>query len=234
VRDNSSVLRRKGYRTDARREGDTPPNKQMQRTRHGLDGASPLICVFDGLLPRPAPTYHLRASFLVLLAALFASCRCTDDMPLSHPEGLLPGYSELKCELWDYDSGVISYTYTLPEGVQPEAGLDILEAQVNRSLWRDGSRPPVSCYQRRTRRPGYLLTVCEDPGNGPPWAWEFEVRDSKVRVTTGGAQYVLAFPREGYSIREPSNNAADEAWLGWSFAADLSVRRAPTHPREVT
>jgi hypothetical protein len=25
-----------------------PPNKQMQRTRHGLNGASPLICVFDG------------------------------------------------------------------------------------------------------------------------------------------------------------------------------------------
>ena len=25
-----------------------PPNKQMQRTKHGSDGASPLICVLDG------------------------------------------------------------------------------------------------------------------------------------------------------------------------------------------
>jgi hypothetical protein len=30
------------------REVSAPPNKQMQRTRHGQDRASPLICVFDG------------------------------------------------------------------------------------------------------------------------------------------------------------------------------------------
>jgi hypothetical protein len=29
------------------REVSAPPNKQMQRTRHGQDGASPLICVFS-------------------------------------------------------------------------------------------------------------------------------------------------------------------------------------------
>ena len=150
-------------------------------------GASPLFSVFGG------PSHHLRVLFLVLVGAWSASCKCTDDMPLAHQEGLLPGYSELKCVLWDYDSGVISYTYRLPEGVQPEAGLDALEAQVNRSMWRQGSRPPVSCYQRRVRRPGYLLTVCDDPGDGPPWAWEFEVRDSTVQVTTGGAPHVLRF-----------------------------------------
>jgi hypothetical protein len=27
----------------------TPPNNEMQRTKHGQDGASPLISVFSGL-----------------------------------------------------------------------------------------------------------------------------------------------------------------------------------------
>jgi len=134
----------------------------------------------------------LRPAVLLLLAALSSGC-CTDEMPLEQPEGLLPGYSELKCVLWDYDSGVISYSYRLPAGLKPAEALDRLEAQVNRSLWKDGSRPPVSCYQRRVRRDEYLLTVCDDPGNGPPWAWEFVVHDSTVRVTTGGARYVLQF-----------------------------------------
>jgi len=32
----------------AKMSESTPPNKQMQRTRHGQNGASPLICVFYG------------------------------------------------------------------------------------------------------------------------------------------------------------------------------------------
>lgn len=119
--------------------------------------------------------------------------RCTPDMALGRPEGFLAGYSDLKCELWDYDSGVIVFSYRLPDGIQPEAALDALEMQASRSMWRDGSHPPQSCYERRARRPGYLLTVCEKPGLHGPRAWEFVVADSRVRVTTGGARYVLSY-----------------------------------------
>jgi hypothetical protein len=120
--------------------------------------------------------------------------KCTPDMALEHPEGFLGGYSDLMCELWDYDSGVIVFSYRLPDGIQPEEALAALEMQASRSMWRNGTaQPPQSCYERRVSRPGYLLTVCETPGLGSPWAWEFVVTDSRVRVTTGGARYVLNY-----------------------------------------
>jgi hypothetical protein len=114
-------------------------------------------------------------------------------MALEHPEGLLPGYSDLQCHLWDYDSGVIVFSYRLPEGLKAEAALDALEEQATRGPWREGSQPLRSCYERRDRRPGYLLTVCDNPGVGPPWAWEFVAKDSRVKVTAGGARYVVDY-----------------------------------------
>jgi len=127
--------------------------------------------------------------------------KCTPEMALDHPEGLLAGHTDLACELWDYDSGVIVYSYKLPEGLQHEAALDALEVQVGRSMWREGTRPPQSCYERRVRRPGYLLTVCEQPSTGGVWAWEFVVEGSRMKVTTGGARYVL-----NYFLSQPPEN----------------------------
>ena len=74
---------------------------------------------------------HRSLAFATLGLVLFigACTKCTPDMALHHPEGLFPGYSDLACELWDYDSGVIVFSYKLPEGTLPEAALDALEAQ---------------------------------------------------------------------------------------------------------
>jgi hypothetical protein len=112
---------------------------------------------------------------------------------LEYSEGLLPGHSDLQCEQWDYDSSVIVFSYRLPEGVKPETALDTLEEQTSRGPWRQGSQPLQSCWERRVRRPGYLLTVCDNRGIGSPSAWEFVVRDSRVKVTTGGARYVVDY-----------------------------------------
>ena len=138
-------------------------------------------------------TVRLVSVVLVWAACMSGCSRCTNDMPLEHPEGLLPGYSQLTCNLWDYDSGVISFSYELPQGLQREAALDMLEARVSRSKWREGSHPLASCYDRRVRHANYLLTVCDNPGEGSPWAWEFAVEGSRLRVTTGGARYVLEY-----------------------------------------
>lgn len=135
---------------------------------------------------------RLIPALLAVLGVGLASCgRCTPDMALEHSEGLLPGHADLQCEQWDYDSGVIVFSYRLPEGLKPETALDTLEEQASRGPWRQGSQPLQSCYERRVRRPGYLLTVCDNPGLGSSWAWEFVVTDSRVKVTTGGARYVI-------------------------------------------
>jgi hypothetical protein len=133
--------------------------------------------------------------WVVLLPLVFWACgHCSDDMPLNRPEGLLPGYSDLRCLLWDYDSTVLSFSYRLPDGIQPESALSRLEAQVNRSRWLEGVSPPITCFRTLARRADYLLVSCENPGGmGTTAAWEFVVEGSRVRVTTGPAHDVLKY-----------------------------------------
>ena len=135
------------------------------------------------------------AKWLALLPLLLWACgRCSDDMPLHRDEGLLPGYSDLKCLLWDYDSTVISFSYRLPDGLQPDTALSRLEAQVSRSRWLEGVSPPTTCFKTLARRANYLLVSCENPGGmGTTAAWEFVVEGSTVRVTTGPAHHVLTY-----------------------------------------
>lgn len=134
----------------------------------------------------------VQAAIVVVLGTFSASgcsSRCSPDgIPFDYQDGLLDGYSALTCDLYDYDSSVISFSYELPKGVTPAAALDLLEARISRSAWRPGSHPPVTCFERRVRRDDYLLTVCESGS-----AWEFTVKGSRLRVTTGGARYVLQY-----------------------------------------
>jgi len=130
----------------------------------------------------------------VVLMTLLAGCgRCTDDMPLHYVEGLLPGHSQLKCGWYDYDSTVISFSYTLPSGMAPDEALAILEASVKRSMWKEGVTPPTTCYRVVTRRKGYLLMACDGPGSGSTSAWEFLLEGQQLRAITGPASYVLDF-----------------------------------------
>jgi hypothetical protein len=135
----------------------------------------------------------MSASGLALMALLSGCGHCADDMPLHYVEGLLPGHSDLSCELYDGDSTVISFSYTLPNGTTPQQALRLLEASVSRSMWKEGVTPPVTCYRVVARRPGYLLMACEGPGSGSTSAWEFVLEGQRLRATTGPAQYVLDF-----------------------------------------
>ena len=132
-------------------------------------------------------------AFPVLLVTLSGCGRCTDDMALHHVEGLLPGHSQLKCILYDYDRTVIAFSYTLPNGMTPEKAFELLEASVNRSIRKEGVTPPVTCYRVVARRKGYLLMACEEPGLGPTSAWEFLLEGRSLRVTTGPGRDVMRF-----------------------------------------
>jgi len=130
---------------------------------------------------------------LVLLVEPPGCGRCTDDMAQHHVEGLLPGYSQLKCILYDYDSTVIAFSYTLPKDMTSEKAFELLEASVNRSMWKEGVTPPVTCYRVVARRKDYLLMACEEPGLGPTSAWEFLLEGRSLRVTTGPGHDVMRF-----------------------------------------
>jgi hypothetical protein len=139
--------------------------------------------------------WHIRTAAVALAIAFGGGCstRCPDDWFLAHQDGLLPGYSRLKCDFQDYDSGVTSFSYDLPAGVKSEVALDSLEATVSRRARRRYSYPPVTCFERRIRRNDYLLTVCETSDQGSSEAWECSIKGSRLSVTTGGASYVLDF-----------------------------------------
>jgi hypothetical protein len=129
-----------------------------------------------------------------VLTALHAGCgRCTEDWPLHYTEALLPGYSQLECEFYDYDSTVIAFSYSLPKGTSGEEALTLLESSVNRSMWRMGSTPPETCYRVVTKTKTYLLMTCVSPGTGSTSAWEFLVEGGRLRATTGPASHVLDF-----------------------------------------
>jgi hypothetical protein len=114
-------------------------------------------------------------------------------MVLHHVEGLLPGHSQLKCILYDYDSTVIVFSYTLPTGMTPEKAFELLEVSVSRSMWKEGVTPPATCYRVVARRKDYLLMACEEPGLGATSAWEFLLEGQSLRVTTGPGRDVLRF-----------------------------------------
>jgi hypothetical protein len=114
-------------------------------------------------------------------------------MPLSYVEGLLPGYSQLECGFYDYDSTAISFSYHLPSGMAADEALALLEVSVSRSMWKEGIAPPVTCFRVVTRRKGYLLMACDSPGTGSTLAWEFLLEGQRLRATTGPARYVLEF-----------------------------------------
>ena len=82
-----------------KRRFSPPSNKQMQRTRHGSDGASPLICVFGG--PESHATRTISVTFATVVVAAIMAVGCglcgnEDEVRVTSPDGKHVAHSYLR------------------------------------------------------------------------------------------------------------------------------------------
>ncbi len=84
------------------------------------------------------------------------ACRISPESIVTDwAEGLVPNYSDLRCDWYDPDSSAVQYTYTLPDGMTSVAAFDRLQVRL------------VAQAGRKARHVRAALPSCR----GPTTAW---------------------------------------------------------------